>query len=188
MYGSPPVAFDMDGDGSADENISNFDDPEAVLEGFRTPAEWGELYAYGVDIVPGTTYIVWGDCGSPGTPGLSDPTTATTCVFGDVTTGVEDNMWLSCLEPGHPDQPAFPVSILDVLGVLQRFAGNPDSPAMYQADLFGGPATEVAECLPDQAAKIIPDVVWALSAFSGMTYTNSTTTQSRPAGCPTPCP
>ena len=176
LYVDPPTPFDIDGDGSADENIARVFSPVAIAAGFLTPAQWGELYVFGEDLTPGTTYIVQGDCGSPGTPGLSDSTTATTCVFGDVTKGFENGEWILCSEPPIAENPA---TILDVLAILLRFVDSPTAPSFAQADLVGT-GVQAVECLPDQRTPIV-DAVIALKAFVGLSYTNATE-------CPTPCP
>lgn len=179
LYANPPVPFDIDGDGSDDENIAQIVSPDAVAAGFLTPAEWGELYVYGVDLVPGTTYIVHGDCGSPGTPGLSDPTSATTCVFGDVARSFDNGIgeWVLC---SVPPPLTTPVNIVDVIGVIERFVDSATAPSFAQADVVGTGAMAI-ECLPDQKAGIIPDAIVVLGAFQGRTYESFT-------GCPTPCP
>ena len=175
LYVDPPTPFDIDEDGSADENIARVESPGAVAAGFLTPAQWGELYVYGEDLVPGTTYIVQGDCGSPGNQGLSDPTSATTCAFGNVTKGFENGDWILCSVPHIPA-----VNIIDVLAAVKRFADALDAPAHYQADVVGTGAMAI-ECLPDQETDVIPDVIVVLGAFQGFTYANFT-------GCPEPCP
>ena len=178
LYGSPPVLIDIDRDGVMDENISNFDDPEAVLDAFLTPAEWGELYAYGEALVPGQTYVVQGDCGSPGIPGLSDSTTVSTCVFGDTTAGFVNGAWTLCQEP--PNDVPFPVTIVDIIAVVERFVNSETAPPLYQVDIVGT-GLQAVECLPDQAAGIIPDTVIAIAAFQGARYENVT-------GCESVCP
>jgi len=170
-YAGPPEPFDMDGDGVADENIARFADAVSALEGFRTPQQWGELYGYGLDLVPGTTYVVQGDCGSPGNPGLSAPTVVTTCNFGDTTGDFVGGEWLPC--DGN-------VMVTDAVAVVDCFLHRDSAPPVYMADQ-AGLAGEGLSCVPDQVGGIVFDAIMVMDAFKGMSYTAST-------GCSEPVP
>lgn len=180
LYGAPPVLIDIDRDGAMDDNISNVVDLTPDAAAFLTPAAWGDLYVYGEALLPGQRYIVQGDCGSPGTPGLSDPTTATTCVFGDTTGGNVNGVWTLCQEPPLPDPPPFPVTIIDIIAGVEGFMNLASAPPLYMIDIIGT-GNDVFECPPDQAVGVIPDVVLNIEAFQGKKYEIVT-------GCPSVCP
>ena len=152
-----PTAFDIDKDGVADENIA-----ETTSSGdcaFLTQAEWGELYAYGAEIVPGQAYIIQGDCGSPGNPGLSDSASAITCAFGDTTAAFVDGAWTLC--DGD-------VNIVDVLPIIDDFGGLPSAP-VYQTDLIGIGAQGFT-CVPDQNIGLVSDALTVFDAFGGLSF------------------
>jgi hypothetical protein len=172
-YADPPVAIDIDLDGLVDENIARFVDETAVLEGFRTPPEWGELYAYGEDLVPNTRYIVQGDCGSPGDPGLSESTVVTTHIFGD-SVGVYDVVNQEWTPPNGI------VNIIDIMSAVENFQHLPSAPHLYRTDMIGiSPAG--LECVPDQVVGLIFDVIVTVDTFRGISYVDIT-------ACPEPCP
>jgi len=162
------MPFDIDGDGLDDENVAMLGSTVADASSFRTPEEWGELYVYDGGISPDTTYLVWGDCGSPGNPGLSDPGSATTCIYGDtVGDPLPGGGWNAC--DGSVD-------IIDATAVIEGFQHLSNAAPIYQLDVGSTDDFGIA-CPPDLAADIIPDVVIVLEAFSSAADT-----------CPGPCP
>ena len=143
-YVGVPSAIDIDGDSISDEMVAGLvDDP--LNAHFLTPAQWGELYVYGQDIVPETSYIVQGDCGSPGNPSLFAGTGATTWDWGDTNNDGVD--------------------FLDISNVVSAFTGN-----FSQATLAG---TDLTDCVPDQIIDF-DDIVAAVKAFTGRSYAEST--------------
>jgi len=86
---------------------------------FRTPAQWGTVYAHDCEIIPGTTYNVRADCGS----GLSNPVPVTMWGYGD-----SNNVG--------------GVDLDDIVNVLDGFAGIFTPPITIRAvDMLG--------CVPD---------------------------------------
>ena len=167
--GGPPkyVGTPHNGGPRFNGNVAKLvDDPN--LAAFLTPADWGNLFVKGVDIVSATTYIVQGDCGSLGTPGLSDSTSTTTTVWGD-TVGEFTTLWTP---------PDGQVDILDVVASLEGFSNLATSPSMARIDLIANGTTGL-ECLPDEVITI-QDIILTLDGFAGMTYAVST-------HCSTPC-
>ena len=175
-YVDPPFAVDIEEDDLFDENAAKLGGPVAVLGGFLTPEEWGELYVFGADLEPDTTYIVWGDCGSPGNPGLSDSTVVTTPRFGDSVghfiTGVG---W---------DEPDGIVNILDVLAGIESLINSDFGPQINRTDLIGFNSFGTT-CAPDQQTSIL-DVFTAVRAFQGLSYSEvrEAITEECDAVCP----
>ncbi|MCH7592286.1 MAG: hypothetical protein IH989_05870, partial [Planctomycetes bacterium] len=170
-YVDPPILIDLDEDDRFLESLARMDDPEAVLEGFLTPGEWGELYVFSEDITPETTYIVWGDCGSPGNPGLSDPTVVTTPRFGDAI-----GEFVIGVGWAGPDGN---VNITELLAAIMSFVHAPFAPPIYATDLLGLGGSGI-DCAPDQIVKLV-DILRFAAAFQGLTYSLAT-------DCLTPCP
>ena len=169
QYVCPPVPFDIDEDGLIDENLAEFGgrcDPE---DAFFTPTEWGDLYVYGADLTPDTVYTVQGDCGSPGTPSLSDVTIVTTPIFGDTVGRFDPALW----EWTPPDGV---VNIIDAVAGLDSFRHLDTAPPLYRVDVDGR-----VGCFPDQVIDIVSDVAVIFDAFRGFPYTGATR-------CPEPCP
>ncbi len=126
---------------------------------FLTPAEWGgTVYVVGADLSPGTTFVVHGDCGSPGNPGLSDPASATTLLWADVN---DDSV----------------TNLADVLFIILGFQGNFGQSNLAQLDLWGTGAGD--PCEPEQVLNIA-DVLRAVLAFQGNSYSQT--------GCTIACP
>ena len=135
---------------------------------FLTPIEWnGAILVTDESIVPGTEYFVWTDCGSIGSPSLSPASVVSTRRFGDVVGAFVDGAWTA------PDE-SVDVAI-DVVAILEAFAGLPSAPPMAAADLIGVSVTGFV-CSPDQSIDI-QDITLALDAFRGATFTEAT-------GCP----
>jgi hypothetical protein len=168
-YVGTPIAIDLDGDHVDDENVAwLIDDPLDAV--FLTPPEWGELYVFGVDIVPDTTYIVQGDCGWAGSPAPSDPTYMTTPMFGDIGDLDELGNWMP---------PDGYVDFDDIAGVVSTFRNLPGAPPIFRVDLvgYGGPP---AHCLVEQIIDF-GDIATVVDGFRVLSYNFST-------GCPEPCP
>jgi hypothetical protein len=169
-YVGPPVATMIDG-----ELVNLAELVPYGGEAWHTPAEWGELYVFGEMITPGTTYNIQGDCGSPGSPGLSGTAVATTARWGDTA-----GPWEWDPEEGGRWTPADGLAqIIDVLVVIEKFKAMDDAVPLLWADLVGIGQTGVA-CTPDQSVDII-DAVAALDGFKNLPYPMTT-------GCPVPCP
>ncbi|MGB2986799.1 MAG: hypothetical protein WBE26_13080 [Phycisphaerae bacterium] len=167
-YVGAPTAMDLDHDGLDDENIATLVDDPFDAE-FRTPPEWGELYVYGEDIVPETPYIVQGDAGSPGNPGLSYPATSVTVKWGDAVGDFIGGEWTP------PDGVA---DFNDITALVDAFRGLLYAPPLYTADLGGQGGTD---CTPNQIVNFI-DIASTVDGFRGFTY-SQTCWQ-----CPVPCP
>lgn len=166
-YVGVPQPFDVDFDGIADENVATLAGTTPDAGSFLTPAEWGELYVFDADIAADQRYLVWGDCGTLETPDLSEPGSATTCIFGDtVGDPTPDGKWAPC--DGK-------VNITDITAVIEGFQGEPRAP-VYQLDLAGTDDFGIV-CAPDLAADLIPDAVLAVDAFQG-------TADPCPSSCP----
>ncbi len=164
----PPTAFDIDVDGLDDENVAELADLCDTAASFLTPAEWGELYVYGEGISAGSSLIVQGDCGSPGTPGFSDSTVVTTPIFGDTVGLWDGTQWTA---------PDGVVAIIDIVGIMDRFRADSNAPSIDRVDLLGtGP--QGTDCTPEQIINII-DIVGGLEGFLGTPYGDL---------CPLACP
>ena len=171
LYVDPPILFDIDEDPRFIESLAELDDPAATPDSFRTPEEWGELYVFGEDITPETTYIVWGDCGSPGNPGLSDSTLVTTPRFGDAIGDFVIGVgWTG---------PDGSVNVTEVLAAIMTLVHAPLAPPIYVTDLLGLDSFGIT-CAPDQNVKLT-DVITFIQAFQGLSYRAATR-------CPEPCP
>lgn len=148
---------------SGDDNYAKLVDVPTEL----TSLEWGSpVRVFGTTIVPDTSYLVQTDFGAQ----LSPATSATTALHGDVA-GLENGVFL-------PPDGAFSF-VVDVVAVVQAFAGAPSAPPIYQTDLAGSGVIGI-ECLPDQEVSIITDVIIALDAFQGG--------DGSALNCPAPCP
>jgi hypothetical protein len=127
---------------------------------FQTPAEWGSAVpVHGLEIIPGTTYQVQADCGSPGEPELSTPASGATWLWGDIEVDIVT---------GEPNNI---VNIGDVLASVQAFTGDYSQTTLERVDL--------EPCEPDYFMNI-GDVLWAVNAFTGQTFEEQ--------NCPPPCP
>ncbi len=156
-----PTPFDVDKDGVADENIAVTTSIGNCA--FQTPEQWGELYAYGDEIIPAQAYTIKGDCGSPGNPGFSDITSATTCIFGDTVGAFVAGAWTICEGT---------VTISDLIPIVDDFRGLPSAP-VYQTDLIGVGAQGFT-CVPDQDIGLVSDALTVLDAFTGIAFDVST--------------
>ena len=170
-YVGPPSPITIDAYPDSTWNIATLvDDPSEAV--YLTPPEWGNLLVYDQDIVPAALYQVQADCGSPGNPGLSDPTTITTPKLGD-TVGRQYGWWWW-------NPPDGTVNIMDIIAVLDKFRGLPGTVPIWWVDLVGTGGGGIRWCTPNLRIDII-DVAVALDGFRGFPYTQST-------GCPEPCP
>jgi hypothetical protein len=79
-----PAPIDLTLDGSIDGYAAMLvDDPAEAL--WLTPDEWGTtVWVTGIHIIPSGTFDVQADCGNPGNPDLTSPSTVGTWIFGDV--------------------------------------------------------------------------------------------------------
>ncbi|MGD2107956.1 MAG: hypothetical protein PVI86_01065, partial [Phycisphaerae bacterium] len=169
LYVGPPSAEDMDGDGVVDENVA-FVTTNPGGAAWLTPAEWGELYVTGDLIIPDTLYVVQGDCGSPGSPGPSDPTAVATALWGDVVGDYIAGEWTS---------PQGIIDFVDISSIVERFKASPIAPGVRRVDLAGPNGNE---CVPQQNFIDFVDILSCVEAFRGLSYTD--TWQQ----CPIPCP
>jgi len=128
-----------------------------------TASEWGEVvFAYGVEIVPETTYQARSDCGLPNRPMFSGFAEATTFSWGDVL-GLDEVVGIT--------DPDGEVSFLDISAVVDGFRAIPEALPFRRLDLFG--------CVPDQTVDFL-DVAGCVDAFKGLSY-------RRGSRCPGPC-
>ena len=135
---------------------------------FLTPAEWnGAVLVTDESIVPGTDYFVWTDCGTTGNSSMSPAGVASTHRFGDAAGPNVDGAWTA--PDGNVDV------AIDVVSVLEAFAGLPSAPPLTASDLIGADSSGIA-CRPDQSIDIL-DITLVLDAFSGATFVQAT-------GCP----
>lgn len=109
---------------------------------FQTPNEWGTVVVTGEDIVPETTYSVQADVGSPGNPILSEPTLATTWLWGDI-----DNNEV--------------VNLADVFFIVQGFQGDFDNAPLHTVDIW--------PCTPNGVVNL-DDVFRDVLIFQGQSY------------------
>jgi hypothetical protein len=143
QYVSAPVPFSLDGDPIPEAMLGFLVDEPVFLK----PVDWGgTVYVTGEALAPGTSYIVTADCGTPGNPGLSEPSSATSWDFADTN---NDHV----------------MSIGDVLDVVNGFIGNYGATSLERVDLLGEGAVN---CLPNQFISIL-DVLQAVNAFTGNT-------------------
>jgi hypothetical protein len=134
-----------------------------------TSIGWGgTVRVSGVDIAPGSGYLVATDWGLSS---LSPAATAQTAIHGDV---------VGFFENGAYPPPDGVVNIVDVLAILEGFQGLTTAPPIYRVDLIGV-GQQGTDCAPDRVINIL-DAVIALDAFRGISYTDAT------GGCLEPCP
>ncbi|MFQ5590700.1 MAG: hypothetical protein ACE5HE_06040 [Phycisphaerae bacterium] len=159
-YVGPPEPFDVDLDGFPDGNVARVvDDPSQAA--WLLPSEWGDpLYVTGVHVVPGTEFIIKGDCGTPGAPSFSDTATATTWRWGDT----NDDSY---------------VNVTDIqrvkFGLIRDYALQ----TIPNLDLWGVGLNPGDMCDPQQFINIT-DLLMDLWAFQGVSYSAM--------GCPVDCP
>ncbi|MHC5108431.1 MAG: hypothetical protein ACYTHJ_00965 [Planctomycetota bacterium] len=138
-----PLPIDLTQDGSIDGTVALLvDDPADAL--YLTPAEWGfVVWIGGIHIGPADTFLVLGDCGSPGDPSLTASTEVTTWNFGDV-----DNNGLA--------------SLADALFTIQAFqAFFVEGNTRIRADIAG--------CQPDMVHSL-SDTLSAILAFQQVPF------------------
>ncbi len=149
MYVTAPIEFDLEFHGPfANLGILSTDPADAV---YLTPAEWGELYVTGEFFTPETTYVVVADCGSPGSPGFSDPGVGTPFT----------RKWADLDDSGV-------VTFFDILTVVQTFQGIYALASKDESDLLGNTGTL---CLPNQMINFV-DIIAAVEAFQGVSFEN----------------
>ncbi|MFQ5462547.1 MAG: hypothetical protein ACE5E5_07965 [Phycisphaerae bacterium] len=132
-------AFDEDGDGVPESTVGSLVvDPVDAL--WLTPAEWGgSVFVTGEFIKPDTLLDVQTDCGEPGIPNLTAPTSVTMSLYGDIDLD------------GNP-------TLGDVLLIVLGFQNNFTDTTRSLIDL--------APCATDQVINIA-DVFFAVLAFQG---------------------
>lgn len=134
---------------------------DPALAAWLTPAQWGQtIYVTGFEIAPGQTYEVQADCGLPDNPVLTQASTATTFLWGDV---------ISRTNAGGP--PDGVIDFTDVSALVDGFRALPTAQPMYRLDLFG--------CQPNQIIDFI-DIAGGVDAFRGASYQGASL-------CPGPC-
>jgi len=112
---------------------------------FQLPSAWGTIGARGLEIIPGKTYRVQSNCGSPGNPSLSLPATGTTWVWGDVASP-QNNL----------------ANFADVLAVIRAFQNDLTTVTIARAD--------IEPCLPNRVVNF-SDVLRDVKALQGVSYT-----------------
>ncbi len=112
---------------------------------FHTPDLWGTIGVIGNEIIPNATYNVQADCGTPGSPDLSAPNSATMWPYGELETppdadvsfhdinlavaafqGDFTNVTLEIADL-HPCVPNRVINFSDINLVVQAFQGTPFS-------------------------------------------------------------
>ncbi len=156
---------------SGSENIALLVDDPADAE-FRNSQEWGgTLRVTGADVVPDADYEVQMDGGTPGSPDLSEVTSATTRRWGDVAGPFIGGMWTN--PDGQVD------ITIDVTAILDKFRSAARAPALHKVDLVGQTPFGIG-CQPDRSIAIL-DVTMGLDAFRSIPYVRATP-------CTEPCP
>ncbi|MGB0715862.1 MAG: FG-GAP repeat domain-containing protein [Phycisphaerae bacterium] len=113
---------------------------------FQDAVDWASpLLVSGDAVVPGKTYEIRYDTGSPGSPVLGPPVAAVTYAWGDVNDNGSTNFE-------------------DVLLVVQVFQGNTDNATVNQVDLD--------PCAPNQVVNF-GDILKAVQAFQQVPFTAS---------------
>jgi hypothetical protein len=146
-YVGAPVPFDLDNSGTPDAGLGFLGDDPVFLK----PVEWGgTVYVTGESLAPDESYIIYADCGTPGSPGLSLPAAAET--------------W----ERGNTDHELNPVVNLDdLLNIIAGFKGDYSYRTIDKLDLLGsGGATE---CEPNQLINLV-DVMEAIDTYTAQPY------------------
>jgi hypothetical protein len=92
------------------------------------------------------SYIIHADCGTPGTPGLSDPGSAET--------------WARSNVDGDPGGA---VNIVDLMLCIAGFQGDFSAVTMDMADQMG---VDAPSCQPDQVLNLT-DIMQVILAFQG---------------------
>lgn len=154
---------------SSDGIATLVDDPEDAAR--LAPSEWnGLIRVRGIEIVPGTDYQVWTECGEAEQRFVSLSAAVSTPIWGDVVGSLVDGVWTA------PDG-AVNVTT-DVLALITAFQGEPVAPATYRIDLMGFDQFGLV-CVPDLEIDIL-DILHSISGFQGVRYSVATS-------CPDPC-
>jgi hypothetical protein len=133
-------------------NIAHLvDDPANAA--FLTPAEWGgTVYVTGAAVAPGLGYGVGADCGVPGNPYMSPPTSAETGKWGDVVGTFVSGQWTS---------PNGVVDFNDISATVEAFRQLQSAPPEYWCDF--APET------PDGVINFA-DIGYVVDAFRALPY------------------
>ena len=158
-YVGSPVPWDINGDGVPDGTLASLmDDP---LDGvFLTPAEWGApVYVTGTALVPETSYRVRMDCGTPGSPSLSDAAEPWPATW----------VWADTNQDDY-------ANFADIQFMVFAFQHVyvPGMQTLPNLDIRGQ-----YFCTPDQFSNF-NDISGAVMAFQGQDYVDT--------GCPYDCP
>ncbi|MHC5111568.1 MAG: DUF362 domain-containing protein [Planctomycetota bacterium] len=140
---SDPAALLLSGDEPSVDCISQYVQEDGTLGDDPVYlADWGGITISGAAILPGTSYQIQADYGTPGDPILSAPVAVNTWAWGDVDNNSVANFG-------------------DVLLIVLGFQGNFDVVSMEAADLL--------PCVPNGIVNF-EDVLAGVLAFQGEEY------------------